>query len=75
MQTHITLTSKIGNFTFDKDVALAKAKLIRDSIVGQFFCPKPHESAIKTEEDAYLYVQTRLGRDLEEIPFELSIVV
>lgn len=75
MQTSITLTSKMGNFTFDKRVRLSKAKLIRDSIVGQFFNPRPSEPRIKNEHDAHEYAINHLGRDFEGIPFSLSIDV
>lgn len=68
----ITFTTRMGNFTFDKDILLSKAKLIRDSVVGQFFNPKPNEPRIRNEQDAHDYVRNHLGRDLEWIPFELS---
>lgn len=74
MQTTITLTSKLGSFTFDKSVVLSRAKLIRDAVTGQFFNPVV-PTKIKTEDDAYDFVERHMGRDVEDIPFELHIKV
>lgn len=68
----LILTSKLGTFTFDKRTFLSHAKLIRDSITAQFFSRKPDGPAIRTEEDAHLYVH-QLGREIETIPFDLDI--
>lgn len=70
----ITFTTKMGNFTFHKNVQLSKAKLIRDSVMGQFFSPKTDGPRIKNEADAHNYVRS-VSRDLEGIPFSLAIDV
>lgn len=71
MNDTITLTSKVGNFVFDKRVRLSRAKMIRDAILGQYFNPKPNEPSIKTVDDAYSYARDHLSRELESIPFSL----
>lgn len=67
----ITLTTKLGHFTFDSHVVLSKAKLIRDSITGQYFNPKSDEPKIKTVDDALEFVSHHIAGDLKYIPFEV----
>jgi hypothetical protein len=68
-----TFRSKMGTFIFDKGVPLVKAKLIRDSITGQFFNPRSNEPRIRTEKDAEEYARHHLSSSLAEIPFEVHI--
>lgn len=67
----ITLTTKLGHFTFDSHVVLSKAKLIRDSVTGQYFNPKSDEPKIKTVDDAFDFVGHHIAGDLKYIPFEV----
>lgn len=74
MAREVTLTSRVGRFTFDKKIPISKAKLIRDSIVGQVFNRNMGTPKIENEQDAYDYVH-HLGRDLEVIPFSFEMDV
>lgn len=69
----LVLTSKLGTFVFDKNTILSKAKLIRDSITGQFFTPRPGEPRITTELSAQDYARNHLGQNICDIPFDLQI--
>lgn len=73
MAGEITLTSKMGTFTFDRRVVISKAKLIRDSITGQFFNPKSDERSIKRASDIEPYVRAHLSKQLNEIWFEVTL--
>lgn len=76
MAKEITLTCKMGKFTFNGDVAISKAKRIRDEIMGQFFNPKRDLMRIHTARDAETFVRTeRHMSDCAHIPFEVVITV
>lgn len=68
-----TFRSKMGSFVFDKGVPLVSAKLIRDSVTGQYFKPLPGEPRIKTAEDAEAYVRNNLPKSLCDIPVEIQV--
>lgn len=72
MPHEITLTSKLGVFTFDSDVILAHAKIIRDAVTAQFFNPQ-NGIKIRSEADAERFVQNHLGQTLAEIGFDVEI--
>jgi hypothetical protein len=74
MPGEITLTSRFGQFTFDKTVILSHAKLIRDTVTGQFFHPKDGEPKMRTVEEALMYVANYCGK-LGDIPFTLTISI
>lgn len=69
----LVMTSKLGTFIFDRNTVLSKAKLIRDAITGQYFCPKPNEPRITNEKSAHNYALHQLDKNLAEISFELRI--
>lgn len=68
-----TLTSKMGSFIFNDPVILSHAKLIRDSITGQFFSPAPNEPKIGTADEAKRYAKHHIEGKISEIPFEVVI--
>lgn len=68
----MTLTCKLGRFTLSKKVPLSHAKLLRDSVMGQFFNPQGGHRIVD-EASAQDYAYEHLGRDLAKIPFSLEI--
>lgn len=72
MAGKITLTSKLGSFVFDSHVILSKAKLIRDSITGQFYNPQTDAPKVKTVDDVKDYIEHHVGGHLGDIPFDFS---
>jgi hypothetical protein len=60
---------------FKSNVRLSQAKLIRDSVMGHFFNPKPNEPKIRTEDDVYRYVREDCSRILAGIPFTVIMDV
>lgn len=70
MGGHITLSNQLGNFVFDSHVILSKAKLIRDSITGQYFNPSDGIK-IKSVEHAKNYISNHVAGKLDEVPFDL----
>lgn len=73
MTADLTFTSKLGRFTFDANVPLSLAKLLRDSVTGQFFNPRTNEPRLHTEEDCQDYARNHLSKTLGEVPFDLEI--
>ena len=73
MADGITLTCKMGKFTFDKGVSLSTAKLIRDSVMAQYFSPKGDMLKIKGPQDAHALVKNTFGSDWADIPFTVVI--
>lgn len=69
----LILTSKLGTFYFNRNTILSKAKLIRDSITGQFFHPRPNEPKVVDEKTAQFYALHQLDRNLAEIQFDLDM--
>lgn len=73
-QDGITLTCKMGTFTFNNGVLMSKARRIRDEVVGQFFAPKEGLPRIKSVNDAEEFVRNQKHlRDVADIPFEVMI--
>jgi len=68
----LTFTCGLGVFTFDSNVKLSHAKLLRDTICGQFFNPKTNSKKLRTEEDIYEYQET-LTPLLADIDFDVEI--
>ena len=73
MDKSITLTSKLGYFIFDVGVNLSHAKLIRDTVTGEFFAPKGGKR-IKTKENAYSLMVNHPSNILSDIQFELVML-
>lgn len=74
MADGITLTCKLGAFTFDTTVRLSQAKRIRDEIMGQFFNPLPSTPRLRTEDECEAYIRNKdRFTELSTIPFELLI--
>lgn len=68
----LTFTCGLGAFTFGSNVKLSHAKLLRDTVMGQFYSPKIGSQKIKDERDVYDYVDS-LPELLSRIPFEVEI--
>lgn len=68
----LTFTCSLGVFTFGSNVRLSHAKLLRDTISGQFFNPKTNSKKLRTEEDIYNYQET-LPPLLADIDFDVEI--
>lgn len=71
MAGKITLTNQLAHFVFDSHVVLSKAKLIRDSITGQYYNPSGDGPKIKTVDGAVGFVQHHIAGNLGDIPFEV----
>lgn len=70
----ITLTCKLGRFTFNRNVLISKAKRIRDEVMGQWFNPRPGSTRLYTEDDIEAYVRNEHHlRDVAGIPFEVVV--
>lgn len=68
-------SSAIGNFFFDKNVAPSKAKLIRDTVVGQFLNPKPGAPQITSKASAQEFIRDHPAQVLAVIPFNFEFLV
>jgi len=71
----MTFINKLGTFTFHEDIPLVLAKLIRDTITGQWFNPKPGEPLLTSVQSCYNYILSSDSRVLSVIPFKLTIGV
>ena len=69
----ITLTSKIGKFTFDEDTSLSIAKLVRDTVTGQWLSPKDREPELYCIEDAYTFIGQHQSDIVNRVQFELEL--
>lgn len=52
----MTLTSKVGKFIFDDEMPISKAKLIRDTVMGQILNPQDGRK-IKTDDQAFNFAR------------------
>jgi hypothetical protein len=68
-----TLTSKLGRFTFRDDTLPSIAKLIRDSVTGQWFAPKEREPELHSKQDCYAYMGNCGCHALSAVTFDLEI--
>lgn len=68
-------SSMLGNFFFDENVPPSKAKLLRDTVTGQYFNPKPGDPKITTEASALEFMHNHPSRTLAEITFDIEILV
>lgn len=66
------LTSSLGRFEFDDHTLLAHAKLIRDSVVGQWFNPKPGNQRLHTLTDIEEFVRAHSSTIIAGIKFAFS---
>lgn len=71
MSGELTMTCKLGRFTFAEGTLLSRAKLLRDSVMGQFFNPKPSNPRLTNEESIYAYARNEL--DMEDVAFSVEI--
>lgn len=58
----MTFTTLIGHFVFSEKADLAKAKLIRDTVVGQILNPKDGRM-LKSGQNVLEYIQATFDRD------------
>lgn len=72
MAKEIVLTSRLGQFTFQPYTKLSLAKLIRDTVTGQYFNPKKHEVSVKDSDTATELIKSVAG-PASGVTFELSI--
>ena len=70
---HYTLISKIGYFFVPKSVPLNLAKLVRDTVTGQFLCPLSNGQKLETVMDAHKFMAGHDSKILAGIPFELEL--
>lgn len=59
MQTHFTLTSPAGRFSFPKGTILSHAKLIRDTVTAGYRGTIPHTSR-PTETNVVVWVREQI---------------
>ena len=67
----VILTSKIGKFEFEDDVLLSHAKVIRDTVVGQWLSPKPGTQILRTLENVDSFMRGHSSRLIAETAFKL----
>jgi hypothetical protein len=69
----VILTSKLGRFEFDDNVLLSHAKLIRDTVVGQWYSPKPGTQWLHSLEDVYNFMYAHTTNVISAIGFTLVL--
>ncbi len=69
----ITLTSPIGKFIFGEDTSPSHAKLIRDTIVGQWLNPKIRTNHLHSVEDAMMFMRQHPSHTIANIWFDLIL--
>lgn len=69
----MVMTSAVGKFTFEDDVQLSHAKLVRDSVVGQMLAPKTRTMRVETEDEAYAFIRAYESDVISKIAFELEL--
>lgn len=69
----LTLTSKIGRFYFDRDTRLSRAKLVRDTVTGQWLSPRDREPELYSVEDACKFILGAQSAVIRGISFELEL--
>lgn len=70
----IRYSSPLGNFFFDDMTLPSRAKLIRDTVVGQAFNPKPGHPRILDAKSAYEFIEDHPASVLAGIHFTLEMV-
>lgn len=65
-------TCALGTFTFSRRTSLAVAKLVRDTVMGQFFNPKPGEPKLKTEVDCQEFIRNHPSHTIANVGFDLE---
>lgn len=65
--------SPIGKFEFHDDVLLSHAKLVRDTVVGQWLNPKPGAKRLKTLKDVHEFMASHSSNLLTKLEFDLSL--
>jgi len=73
MERQLILTSKLGTFTFKKGTSLSLAKLVRDTVIGQWFAPKPGEVKLKDAGNCYAFIRNHPSALLADTEFVLRI--
>jgi hypothetical protein len=64
-------TTKLGIFSFADGVRDSHAKLIVDTVLGQYFNPDPKGPKLRTVGDAYDFIFSHDSRVLAATEFEL----
>lgn len=70
---NITLTSKIGKFSFAEGTPISLAKMVRDSITGQWLAPKDRELELYCVDDAYLFIGRYESRAVNTVEFSMEL--
>lgn len=64
----MTLTCKIGKFEFSDDCVLSKAKLIRDTVMGQMLNPPEGSQRLKRDEaQIFQFVAQAFKREAHQL--------
>ena len=66
------LTSKLGRFEFDDTVLLSHAKLIRDTVMGQWFSPRPGSKTLHTVDEALEFMRQHPTNLIAGITFDIK---
>lgn len=67
------IKNKLGTFDFDDNTQISHAKLIANTVMGQYFTPKRGTPHLSDEESCYSFVRDACSVVICEIPFELEI--
>lgn len=65
----MTLISPAGRFIFSKEVILSQAKVIRDAVTIQVMHRNVALPAIRTKDDAQLFVLNHIGGPASKVNF------
>ena len=69
----MTLYSKLGAFIFESGTNMRHAKLVRDTVMGQVFNPKPGSKRLVTLNDCFEFMKNHESKVLAAIPFEIAL--
>lgn len=67
------IRNKLGTFDFDDDIQISHAKLIANTVMGQYFTPKRGTPNLSDEDSCYDFVRDACSAVICGVPFELEI--
>lgn len=73
MSNALVLRNKLGTFIFDQATPLSLAKLVRDTVTGQWFSPRPGSFRLRNEMDCVVYIRDQASDVIAYIPFSVEI--
>lgn len=66
----IIMDCKVGRFVFARDVVLSRAKLVRDSVMGQILSPDRKCVSISNADEAREFMREDVGGPASQVLFD-----